>query len=283
MLVFAVSQPGISQDAITIPVNTQTEKEKPAPAGNSTQKKAVTNKDLGTSSRFRIGFAGVIPTGTWPATALTNAGTSSFLKGQGNKVKSYGYGIIIQGNLSNHFSLFIDMNTYDFNIFLAKQGSDVQSVWTIEESAAHWNEPGAPQIQYVHNLPSDVHFDMQATGIRLGAKYIIGKNNIRPWAGVALGYYKWIANYYNDNKSKSYGKDEGYVTGLTFLFGIDFELMAGIEITPFIDLASPEVTYKMKGLFYPQWDIEYSSHIMGTTRFGLSITFDPAPGANTAR
>jgi hypothetical protein len=141
--------------------------------------------------------------------------------------------------------------------------------------ATHWDEPGAPQIPYVHNLSTDVHFDMQATGFRLGAKYIVGKSKIRPWIGVAFGYYHWIANYYNENKTKTYGDDNGYVTGATFLLGIDLELMPGIVVTPFIDVASPVATYKIEGLFYPQWDIEYNSHIMGTNRFGLTLTFAP--------
>jgi hypothetical protein len=228
-------------------------------------------------SKILIGFQGVFPMGTWPATALTSGGTTSFLKGKGNYVKSYGFGVMIGENISKHFGLFFDINTYDYNIFLAKKGADVQSVWTIAESATHWDEPGAPQIQFVQNLLTDVHFDMQATGFRLGGKFVMGNNNIRPWAGAAFGLYKWTANYYNGDKSKSYGKDDGYVTGLTFQLGIDLEPITGIVVTPFIDLASPVVTYKMTGLFYPQWDIEYDSHIIGTNRFGLAISFDPHP------
>ena len=244
--------------------------------GNAdTVKKAEPSASGNGSGDILIGFSGVLPTGTWPATALTNMGTSSFLKGQGNTVKSYGFGVIIQAGISNHFNLFFDMNAYDYNIFLAKQGADVQTVWTIEESATHWDESGAPQIQYVHNLPTDVHFDMQATGMRLGAKYVIGNSRIRPWVGIAFGFYKWTANYYNADKSKTYGKDEGSATGLTFLMGVDLKAMAGIVITPFIDLASPVAKYKMEGLFYPQWDIEYNAHIMGTNRVGLSICFSP--------
>jgi hypothetical protein len=254
---------------------TETGKVNPVPENSVIAKEVAPSAKNTGKSKFLIGFSGVLPTGTWPATALTNMGTTSFLKGQGNAVKSYGFGIFIQGKISNHFSLFFDINAYDYNIFLAKKGSDVQTVWTVEESATHWDETGAPQIQYVHNLPTDVHFDMQATGFRLGGKYVIGNNNIRPWAGAAFGFYKWTANYYNEDKTKSYGKDDGFVTGLTFLIGIDLEPMAGIVISPFVDLASPVATYKMTGLFYPQWDIEYNSHIMGTNRIGVTISFSP--------
>jgi hypothetical protein len=145
----------------------------------------------------------------------------------------------------------------------------------VEESATHWDEAGAPQIQYVHNLPTDVHFDMQSTGFRLGGKYIIGNNKIRPWIGAAFGYYKWTANYFNADKGKTYGKDEGYVTGVTYLLGLDIEVMSGIVITPFVDFASPVATYKMKDLIYMQWDIENDSHIMGTNRIGVTLSFSP--------
>ena len=101
----------------------------------------------------------------------------------------------------------------------------------------------------------------------------MGNNKIHPWAGAAFGYYKWIANYFNEDKSKSYGKDSGSATGLTFLLGIDLELLPGVVITPFADMASPVATYKIEGLFYPQWDIEYNSHIMGTNRYGLTLSF----------
>lgn len=83
---------------------------------------SVTPKpEKNTKSRFLLGFSGVWPTGIWPATALSNMGTTSFLKGQGNTLKSYGFGVFIQGNISKHFSLFFDINAYDYNIFLGKK------------------------------------------------------------------------------------------------------------------------------------------------------------------
>jgi hypothetical protein len=258
---------------------TDTAKVNPVVVNSAALEKTPPLSENPRKGRILIGFSGVYPTGTWPATALTNMGTTSFLKGQGSTVKSYGFGIMIQGKISNHFTLFLDGNSYDYNILLAKKGADVQSVWTVEESATHWDETGAPHTQYVLDLPTDVHFDMQTTGFRLGGKFVMGNNSIRPWAGAAFGFYRWTANYFNEDKSKSYGKDEGFVTGLTFLIGIDLEPMQGIVVTPFVDLASPVATYKMTGLFYPQWDIEYNSHVMGTNRIGVSICFSPVSPA----
>jgi len=247
------------------------------PENKVVAKEPALSQEKPSGSKFQIGFSGVYPTGTWPATALSNMGSTSFLKSQGHTVKSYGFGVLIQGNISKHFSLFFDMNAYDYNIFIAKQGADVQTVWTVEEMATHYDELGAPQIPYVHNLATDVHFDMQATGMRLGAKYIVGEKKIRPWVGAAFGYYKWVVNYFNADKKQTYGKDEGSATGLTYQLGVDIEIMPGIIITPFADFASPVANYKITGLFYPQWDIDYNAHIMGTSRFGLSLSFDPAP------
>jgi hypothetical protein len=50
------------------------------------------------------------------------------------------------------------------------------------------------------------------------------------------------ANYFNED-TKSYGKDEGYVTWLTFLLDIDVEPTEGIVITPFVAMGSPVADY----------------------------------------
>jgi hypothetical protein len=224
-------------------------------------------------SKYLLGFSLVLPTSTWPATALSPAGTSSFLEGQDHSVTSYGFGIVIQREVAENVSIFFDINTYNYNIFLAEEGSDAQSIWTAAEGATHWDEPGAPQQLNVQNLPTDVHFDMQATGFRLGGKYIFGNEKIRPWAGAAFGFYKWQASYFNEDKTQTYGDDQGYVSGLTFLVGFDFELTSDIVISAFGDFASPVANYEMEGLFYPEWDIDYDAHIMGTNRFGLTLSF----------
>lgn len=224
--------------------------------------------------KLKMGFNLGVQTGTWPATALTNMGSTSFLKEQGHTVKSYGFGIIFQYKLSKNFSLFLDGNMYDFDILIGKQGTDVHSAWTLGESATHWNEPGAPQITYVHNLPTDVYYDMVATGFRLGGKYYLSSKSIRPWVGAGFGFYRWDVNYCNKAKDKSYGKDGGYVTGLTYLAGVDFVLAPGLTLAPFVDVTSPVADYQIKGLFYPQWNIDWTNTpIMGAYRIGLTLYF----------
>jgi len=219
-------------------------------------------------SKYLIGFNLVLPTGQAPSTALTNSIVPI--------EKSYGFGLIIQRKIIKNLNLFFDINTYNYNNFLASQGEDVQSIWTVEQSATHWDEPGAPQIQYVNDLPTDVHFDMQATGFRLGGKYIFSDKKLQPWAGAAFGFYEWEANYFNAEKDKTYGSDRGFVPGFTFLGGVDYKVTQDIVITAFADLTSPVTEYTIEGLFYPQWDItDYQCHIMGPYRFGITLSFAP--------
>ena len=113
--------------------------------------------------------------------------------------------------------------------------------------------------------------------------WIFLNKKVRPWVGAGFGFYEWEVNYCTKTKDKTYGKDRGFVTGLTFLGGIDFEPMPGILLTAFIDMGSPVANYKIEGLFYPQWDIDYNAHIMGTNRFGISVAFNASKPANTKK
>ena len=219
-------------------------------------------------SKYLIGFNLQFPRGMVPSTALTNSGQS--IK------RSFGFGLTIQRKVTQSINIFFDINAYNYNIFLASQGADVQSVWTVAESATHSNDPGAPQEQYVNNLPTDVYFDMQATGFRLGAKYIFGKKKFHPWAGAAIGLYDWEANYFDKNKDKTYGCSRGYIAGLTFLAGVDFKVTSNRVLTAFADFGSPLVKYSIDGLFYPQWNLkDCQSRILGPYRLGLTFSFAP--------
>lgn len=115
---------------------------------------------------------------------------------------------------------------------------------------------------------------MQSTGMRLGGKFFFSDKSVRPWAGIAVGYYAWTVNYYNEDKKQTYGSDEGSLPGLTYLFGMDFRIMDDVFLSAFADLASPVANYNIEGLFYPQWDItDYQAHIMGPYRFGITLSF----------
>ena len=219
-------------------------------------------------NKYLVGFNFALATGIQPSTALTDASFGEPLD------KSYGFGVIIQRKITQNINIFFDANMYNYNMLLANQGDDVSSSWTTSEGATHWDEPGAPQILYVHNLPTDVHFDMQTTGLRLGLKYILSNKKFQPWVGAAYGFYKWEANYFNENKDQSYGSDDGTVLGLTALGGIDFKLGETMVISAFADVLSPIASYSIDGLFYPQWNItDRDSPIFGQYRFGVTLSF----------
>jgi len=217
-------------------------------------------------SKYLVGFNLQFPTGMVPSTALTNNDLPI--------TKSFGYGLNIQRKLNRNINIFFDVNAYNYNIFLASQGTDVHSVWTAAESATHWDDPGAPQVKNVSDLPSNVYYDMQTAGIRLGAKYIFRKIKFQPWVGAALGLYDWEVNYFNKSKDKTYGCAKGYIAGLTFLAGFDLKVTSDFIISPFVDLGSPVAKYTIDGLFYQQWNLtDYQSHIMGYYKLGIAVSF----------
>jgi hypothetical protein len=211
-------------------------------------------------SKYLIGLNLQYPGGIVPSTAITTGSQS--IK------NSFGFGLIIQRKLTQSINIFIDINAYNYNIFLASRGTDVQSVWTVTESA--------PQLPNTNALPTDVYFDMQSTGLRLGVRYTFGKKKFQPWAGAALGIYDWEVNYCDKGMDKIYGGDRGYVPGLTFLAGVDYKVTSRVIITAFADIASPVAEYSIEGLFYPQLNIiDSQSQIMGPYRFGIALSFAP--------
>ncbi len=211
-------------------------------------------------SKYSIGFNLQYPGGMVPS--------ASFSDNNQSIKNSFGFGLIIQRKVTQNINIFFDINAYNYNIFLAGHGTDGQSVQAEGASAS--------QVQYLVDLPADVYFDMQATGLRLGAKYIFGKKKIHPWAGAAFGIYDWEVNYCNKDLNKTYGGDRGIIPGLTFLAGVDYKVSSRMIITAFADLASPVAKYSIEGLYSPQPDIkDFQSHIMGPYRFGVALSFVP--------
>jgi hypothetical protein len=219
--------------------------------------------------KYLVGFNYIFPFGVAPATALSTEG--------GPYDKSLGFGVMIQRKITGKINIFFDISMYNYNLSLAEEGKTIQSIWTVEQSAMHWDEPGAPHQQYAGPFTTDVHFDMLTTGIRLGGRYYFGDKKLRPWVGIAFGLYEWEAKYFNGEKDITYGSDRNYIPGFSCLAGVDLKMMDYMVITAFADLLSPVTNYKMEGLFFPQWDINYSSHIMGFYRFGINISFASTP------
>ncbi|NOY38152.1 MAG: hypothetical protein GXO83_11350 [Chlorobi bacterium] len=207
--------------------------------------------------KCHIGFSGVLPMGV-ATTALKNSVSFN---------SSYGFGLIIDRKFGNAVGLFFDANFYTYKINQVDQGGYAQSIWTVEQYTL--TDAGAMNAG---PFQTDVNFYMQSTGFRIGGKYFLHGEKMSPWIGAALGYYVWNANYANSKKDKTYGNDEGYLFGYSLLAGVDFKIM-DMTLTFFGDFGSPVARPLIKDLFYPGWTWNYSNHIMGPTRIGITLYF----------
>jgi len=207
--------------------------------------------------KLHIGFSGVYPMGV-ASTALKN--TVSYRS-------SYGVGMIMEYDLMEDFRLFLDGNIYRYKIRQAEAGGYAQSIWTVEQYAL--TDAGAMNAG---PFQTDVNFFMLATGFRIGAKYFVPGKSVTPWLGIAGGYYNWSANYANDKQDKTYGNDSGYLFGYSILGGLDFQIM-DMTLTLFLDYGAPVARPVIEDLFYPGWTWDYSNHIMGPTRVGITLYF----------
>lgn len=223
--------------------------------------------------KFNIGFTAVLPTGTWPNTALSNMGSTSFLKGQNHNIKSYGVGVSIERVINPHIVIFLDGNTYNYNISLLDAAGYGKTSWTVLMGATV-----GPNIGYAGGYgsygpaPTEIHYDMTNTGFRLGAKYLFGTKDIKPWVATGFGYYVWLANYFNQKKDKTYGGDEGEDTSLIYKVGVDFNIL-DFKISTFVEAGQPIAKVKIDNLFFPGWNYEADSYTMGTYRIGFGLYF----------
>ena len=219
-----------------------------------------------TPHKWSLGFDGVIMNGTvTPALLPQGEGYA----GGGIPIESpYGFGLSIDYNVNQSFRLFLTGNFYTYRRQVGIEGQYSTSFWVSEMN------------DYETNLISfneDAYFYMQTTGFRLGVKYGLQKNSLRPWVGAGIGFYAWKADYTTADRSKSWGSDNGTTTGVTFLFGVDYifsrESKNPMMVTLYCDLASPVANPTIDNLFQDgwTWDNAGGNHIMGPTRFGLSI------------
>ena len=150
-------------------------------------------------------------------------------------------------------------------------GTKSESDWVFEQSGY--------TDRYIA-FSEDAYFFMDTTGFRIGAKYSIPLGGMRLWAGAGVGYYYWKASYMTQDKSATWGSDDGYVWGMTYLAGIDIRLPSLGEnasfISVFADLASPVAYPVIYDLFNNAWTWENAggNHIMGPYRFGAAFTME---------
>ena len=183
----------------------------------------------------------------------------------------YGFGLSIDYNIDSSLRLFLDGNFYSYQRQVGVEGEYSSSFWVSEMTDYESNLIGP--------FSEDAFFYMKTTGFRVGAKYGFQRESFRPWVGAGIGFYSWVADYANTDRTGSWGSDSGTATGVTFLFGVDFiigrESKNPMMITLFGDLAAPVANPIIDDLFNDgwTWDNVGGSHIMGPTRFGVSIGF----------
>lgn len=185
-----------------------------------------------------------------------------------------GFGVAIDYTLMPGLRLVLDGTYSNYKRLVAENGSQSTSEWVFEmmEYADHYTPVWTQE---------DVYMNMTSSGFRLGLKYGKDIKNLQPWFGLYYGYYSWQCNFLNKDKSSTWGKDQGYVGGLTYALGVDihFKNSSGTDdlfmLTIFGEGASPVAHPEINDLFYQGWNWSNAggNHIMGPYRLGVALSF----------
>ncbi|MFC1559372.1 hypothetical protein ACFL39_02155, partial [Gemmatimonadota bacterium] len=188
--------------------------------------------------------------------------------------------ISLDVNAGSSLRIFFGMAGNVQRKILARAHGRGNGLWVLEQSGYE-----SPSISF-ESVDHDVHMFMDTAGFRLGAKFApLESSTFVPWIGVSAGVYLWNVDFANLARDSSYGRDNGVVTGITYMGGIDLRILISgsnqkrkyLILTPFVDLASPVANPQVDDLFVDgwTWDNVGGSHVMGPTRIGvmLGVTF----------
>ncbi len=205
-------------------------------------------------------------------------------EGESQGLVPYDSGFIVNMSLdvtvSPSLRLYLGMAGNVQRKLLARAHGLGNGLWVLEQSGYE-----SPSISF-ETVDDDVNMFMDTAGFRLGIKLNPPKSGtFVPWVGISVGVYLWNVDFANLARDSSYGRDNGVVTGITYMGGIDMKIAISnnsekqkyLILTPFIDLASPVANPMIDDLFMDgwTWDNIGGSHVMGPTRIGimLGITF----------
>lgn len=186
----------------------------------------------------------------------------------------YGFGVAIDYTIMPGLRFVLDGTYSTYKRIVAENGIQSTSEWVFEmmDYSDHFT-PAWTQ--------DDVYMNMTSSGFKLGVKYGKEIKNIQPWVGLYYGFYSWQCDFMNKDKSSTWGKDEGYVGGLTYAVGVDFHIKGGLNnqdmfmITLFGEGASPVANPEINDLFYTGWNWTNAggNHIMAPYRLGIALSF----------
>lgn len=214
--------------------------------------------------KTRLGFFACLPTGILASSPLDAQGIAS---AQGVSYDmTYGFGIMIDYNISKSIGMFFDIGFYNFNVLLVEAGDKGSGWWVFEQTGYSTNETGV--------FSTDVYYDMQTTGFKFGPKFMFGSKKTKTWFNMGLGLYRWTLNFYNEDKTKTYGYDYGFVTGMTMGIGVDIT-NKNATLRVYLDMMSPLAYPEIDDLFYTGWTWKNTQgeHIMGPYRIGIGLLF----------
>jgi hypothetical protein len=217
-------------------------------------------------SPFLVAFQAALPIG------LVN--TAILIPGDGgggmNPIDAgWGMGVEIEYAVAPYLRVFADGNYFTYKKQVGIAGQYSFSDWVWEMTGYGSNQLGP--------FDKDAYFYMDATGFRAGAKLVLPAGRFAPWVGAAYGYYMWTATYGTADRSGMWGQATGYLWGLTYLAGVDWNLALSpgndMILRVYADLASPVAFPVIENLFNPgwTWDNSGGNHIMGPYRFGIAL------------
>ncbi len=153
---------------------------------------------------------------------------------------SYGFGVGIDFNIIPFISLFIDGGMNSWKLLLANKNGYAYGQWVAEAT----NYDSA----VVGPFTMDTYYYMDATNIRLGARYIVSQKRFQPWVGGGILLSAWQATIGNRKEGLKIGsQDSGLAFGFSFTGGMDV-MFSDFVLRLFVDYGSAIAKPRITGL-----------------------------------
>jgi len=196
----------------------------------------------------------------WPET-----NTNSYSLG-GEPVSGYGFGVGFDYKTASNIALIFDIAFHTWRYQVAEKGSRGTSMWVFEQTDY--------TSYYTGTFDRDAYFFMDATVMRFGVRYFFPVNEkLEPWVATAFGMAAWKGDFMTEDKSKTYGGDNGNGFGVSYMVGVDVH--TSVTISFFLEGGYPVAKpIEVEDLIYSGWSWKSTAgeHAMLPYRFGISIS-----------